>query len=101
MCNDVNQDGIFTGFKDLTEECLLEAGQGDTFVGLMSYNDVARTVVAASKSPDAAYKTFETRRSTSRETQGKRMGPADFQRLFLKLVVGKVKAPFHRLKNTN
>lgn len=83
-----------TGFKDIAEETLLEGGQGDSFIGLMSYTDVARTIIAASKSPDATYKTFEARRRTTQEAVGKKMEPADFQKLFLKLVVGEVDSPF-------
>lgn len=75
-----------TGFKEDLGDSLLEASQGDTIIGVMSRDDVASTLVHASRSPGAAYKTFEVRRGRGRDAEGKAMSEDDFRTLFLKQV---------------
>ncbi|GMH41098.1 hypothetical protein BSKO_09008 [Bryopsis sp. KO-2023] len=75
-----------TGFQDSTEDCLLEASQGDTMIGVITRGEVASTLVHASRSPGAAYKTFEVRRGYGREAKGKTMSDGDFRALFLQQV---------------
>lgn len=77
------------GFRDSQKDCLLEATQTDSFVGLMTPKDVGKVLVEASRSPDAAYKTFAVRRQLGEEAQEKEMQPEDYRRLFLGQVHGK------------
>lgn len=81
-----------TGLDDrsITGPALLEADQGDTISGKVSRAEAAATVVAALRRPDAAFKTFELRRSEAADAQGKEMSEAAFTRLFLKLALGEL-----------
>eukprot|EP00775_Hariotina_reticulata_P006495 gene6495-6723_t len=75
-----------TGLDDRGNEgpALLEADQGDTISGKVSRDEAADTVLAVLASPEAAYKTFELRRSEAADAQGKPMNDNLFTRLLLK-----------------
>lgn len=73
-----------TGITDITEggPFLLEALQGDTISGNISRHELARLVVTALSTPEAAGKTIEVRRSEAADAKGKSDSAAQLQRLF-------------------
>lgn len=91
-CCCCHNEHTHTGLDDrsITGPALLEADQGDTISGKVSRAEAAATVVAALRRPDAAFKTFELRRSEAADAQGKEMSEAAFTRLFLKLALGEL-----------
>lgn len=58
----------------------------------ISRDEAAETVVAALSRPDAAFKSFELRRSEAADAKGKNMSDRLFDRLFLKLASGRWRA---------
>lgn len=73
-----------TGITDKTEggPFLLEARQGDTISGNVSRHELARLVVTALSTPEAAGKTIEVRRSEAADAKGQSDSAAQLRRLF-------------------
>lgn len=88
-----------SGLDDRGNEvpALLEADQGDVISGKVSRDEAADTVLAVLASPDAAYKTFELRRSEAVDAQNKPMNGKLFTRLLLKLALGEFQLMFQDL----
>jgi hypothetical protein len=85
---------VYLGLDDKGDvpSCFLEADQGDSISGKVTRSEVAQLINVALGTPEVTGKTFELRRSESVDAQGKEMTARAYNRMFLKLALGKCRA---------